>query len=202
MDKIKAFFKANGKPVIIPTVVLFVISAVIALALAAANEITAPTIAKLEEQAQNEAMEKVIKADEYKLCKTEQDGEEIQYYTAEEKGEIKGYIFTFAEKGYGGDVKVMTAVDTEGKVIAVDILDASNETPGLGQNVTKEKFYSSFKGRTEGVEIVKNGANPEKNQVDAVTGATISSKAVGRAVDRATGLFGKIAAEKTGGEVG
>lgn len=198
MDKLKNFFRENYKPVIMPTVVLFVISAVIALALAGANAITAPTIARLEKEAQDKAMRKLIKAENYTEKSIKSDGEKIEYFVAEENGEVKGYIFTFAEKGYGGDVKVMAAISSDGKVASVDILDASNETPGLGQNVKKEGFFSQFKGKSGKVSVVKNGADQDAGEVDAVTGATISSKAVTKAVNRALSTYKEIS-ERSGG---
>ena len=66
---------------------------------------------------------------------------------------------------------VMTAIDPELSIIGIKILDASGETPGLGQNVTKESFYGQFKGKG--------------NKINAVTGASISSKAVTDAVNEA-----------------
>ncbi|MBR2489670.1 MAG: FMN-binding protein, partial [Clostridia bacterium] len=54
-----------------------------------------------------------------------------------------------------------------------------------GQNVTKEKFYSQYEEKTADVKVIKNGAVSENNEINAVTGATISSKAVTSAVNMA-----------------
>lgn len=190
MKRIKEFIIGNMDSIIKPTVVLFAICIVISLALSLSNLITAPKIAVLEQKTISETMEKVIPADKYTESDMKLDGEKITYYTAEKNGKAEGYIFTFAEKGYGGDVKVMTAVGVDGSIIAVNILDASNETPGLGQNVTKEGFYSQFKGADKRLTVVKSGA--KDNEIDAVTGATISSRAVTAAVNRALSAFEEI----------
>ena len=79
----------------------------------------------------------------------------------------------------------MTAVDLEGEILAVDILDVTGETPGLGQNAAKEGFYSQFAGKNDKITVVKNGADEDAGEINAVTGATISSKAVTSAVNKA-----------------
>ena len=199
MSKIKQFFSSNWDSILKPTVVLFAICLIIALALASANLITAPKIALLEAENLNQTMKKVVSADNYTENTVENGGESVRYYIAENDGKAAGYIFTFSEKGYGGDVNVMTAIGTDGKIVAVEILDASNETPGLGQNVTKEDFYSQYKDKSGSVTVVKNGADAKKGEVDAVTGATISSKAVTRAVNRAVEVYSSLS-DKGGAE--
>jgi electron transport complex protein RnfG len=86
----------------------------------------------------------------------------------------------------------MTAIKPDGTVAGVAILDVSGETPGLGQNAAKESFFSQYIGLKKGVSVLKNGAKAENNEVDAVTGATITSTAVTRAVNKALGDFEKV----------
>ena len=134
-------------------------------------------------------MSNLIDADKFKIYTFEGKDETFDFRTAIKDGEVKGYIFVTSAKGYGGDVSVMTAIGIDGKVIEVSILDASNETPGLGQNVTKESFYSQFKGKTKDIGVVKSGITTKENEINAVTGASISSKAVRTAVDKALSHF-------------
>ena len=94
----------------------------------------------------------------------------------------------------------MTAVKPDGTVAGVAILDVSGETPGLGQNAAKESFYSQYAGLKKGVSLLKNGARAENNEVDAVTGATITSTAVTRAVNAALDDFEKVKGETVGEE--
>ena len=78
---------------------------------------------------------------------------------------------------------MLVAVTTDGKVIDYNIL-TSNETPGLGDNAAKEPFRSQFKGKqAEDLTVVKDPSN--KEDIQAMTGATISSKAVTKAVKEA-----------------
>lgn len=187
MSKISNFIKSNKDAIIKPVVVLLAICIVIPLALSVTNKFTAHRIEKLQEENEKSAMEGLINADEFKPCSLNivDVAEPFNYYIAIKNEEEIGYIFTTSSKGYGGEVSVMTVVDNDGKVTAVSILDASNETPGLGQNVTKEGFYSQYSGKKSGVKIVKNGATDENNEINAVTGATISSTAVTNAVNQA-----------------
>ncbi len=192
LNRIKTFFKTNSD-VITPTAVLTIICIVVTLALSSANMITAKKITELSVKNQNDAMSKLIDADEYKAETAVLDGETVNYHTAVKDGENIGYIFTVDEKGYGGTVSVMTAINTDGTVAAVEIIDASNETPGLGQNVKNSNFYTQFKGLADNITVIRGGsANADNNEINAVTGATISSKAVTKAVNRALGYSAQI----------
>lgn len=162
----KKFFD-KIKDVASPTAVLAIICIVVTLALASSNLLTRDKINALAEENKIKAMNELVAADEFATLETES----YTYTTATKNGAIIAYIFTTSSKGYGGDVKVMTAIDPELSIIGIKILDASGETPGLGQNVTKEAFYGQFKG--------KGG------KVDAATGASVSSNAVNNAVNQA-----------------
>lgn len=184
-DKIKSFFKANGE-VITPTAVLAIICVVVTLALSSTNLLTAGKIEALAIETQNKAMAKLIEADEYHELPATTSFGDITYNAAIKDGDTVGCIFVTEANGYGGVVSVMTAVDMEGKIIAVEILAAADETPGLGQNVTKEYFYTRFNGMSGDIVVQKAGtAKKENNEIDAVTGATISSEAVTTAVNQA-----------------
>lgn len=169
LSKIKTFFKTNSQ-IIRPTAVLTIICLVVTLALSSANMITYKKIDALETENQEKSMAKVMPG-EYEEVTQKLGDDEVTYHIVKRDNEIIGYIFVTSEKGYGGDISVMTAVDTTAAIVSIEILDASGETPGLGQNITDEKFYNQFKG-TSGT-------------IDAVTGATISSEAVTKAVNTA-----------------
>lgn len=175
--------------IVITTLILFLICVVITFALAGTNYITKGRIAELEENNQKSSMALVLSADDYREEGfVYPSGAEVTYYVALKDDETVGYIYTTSAKGYGGDINVMTGIDKDGKITAVKILSADDETPGLGANVTKKSFYSQFTDKTAGFELVKNSATDD-NQVVAVTGATISSTAVKNAVQEAFELF-------------
>lgn len=194
MSKFIEAIKKNREDIIKPVGVLLAICIIIPLALSVTNKVTAKKIAELENENSKKNMQSLVSADDFEKCS---DGG-IDYYTAIKGGETAAYIFTESAKGYGGDVSVMTAVKPDGTVAGVAILDVSGETPGLGQNAAKESFYSQYAGLKKGVSLLKNGARAENNEVDAVTGATITSTAVTRAVNAALDDFEKV----KGGTVG
>jgi electron transport complex protein RnfG len=87
---------------------------------------------------------------------------------------LKGYVYGATGNGYGGQMQVLVAVDGEGKIIKATVV-TQKETPGLGTKTTLPDFLDQLKGRTldPTLELKKLGG-----EIDAVTGATISSKAV------------------------
>ena len=196
MSKFIEAIKKNREDIIKPVGVLLAICIIIPLALSVTNKVTAKKIAELEKENSKKNMQSLVSADDFEKCS---DGG-IEYYTAIKGGETAAYIFTESAKGYGGDVSVMTAVKPDGTVVGVAILDVSNETPGLGQNAAKESFYSQYAGLKKGVSLLKNGAKAENNEVDAVTGATITSTAVTRAVNTALDDFEKVKGATVGEE--
>ena len=179
LNKIKSLLNSNSD-IFRPIAVLTAICLVVANLLSFTSLITKDTIANMELKASNDAMSVLISAEKYE--KADVEGE---LYIAKNGEEVKGYIVKTVGRGYGGDVVIMTAISTDKKVMGVKILSAADETPGLGQNVTKESFYSQYIGKTENITVLKNGANSDKNEINAVTGATVSSKAVTGAVNKA-----------------
>ncbi len=194
-DKIKSFFKQNSE-IVTPTAVLAIICIVVTLALSSSNLLTYKKIDALRKVSEGEAMKRVMKGT-YTEVKETVDGDDITYNIVKKGTETIGYIFTTSSKGYGGSISVMTAVNVDGTVAAIEILDASNETPGLGQNITKPDWYTQFKTLKEKITVVKsNGALKENNEINAVTGATISSRGVTNAVNQALKYANEIIAKE------
>ena len=102
------------------------------------------------------------------------------YKGFDSSGRLIGYAFTGEGPGYQGTIEVMIGVDPElEKTKGIEILE-SVETPGLGAKITEKFFRDQFRDLVIRplIELIK-GKSPEKpNQVQAITGATISSQAV------------------------
>ena len=100
-------------------------------------------------------------------------------------GEAMGYVVTVTSKeGYGGEIKISTGIDAEGTVKGISILSIS-ETAGLGMKATEEEFQSQFRDKAvEQFEYTKSGASAD-NQIDALSGATITTNAVTNDVNAA-----------------
>ena len=89
-----------------------------------------------------------------------------------------GYAYITTAKGYGGDVTCVIGMSKDGKILGISV-SAPDETPGLGANVTKDKFTSQFVGKNEQTYVDYEG----------ITSATYSSEAVGECIARAYELF-------------
>jgi len=102
------------------------------------------------------------------------------YKGFDSSGRLIGYAFTGEGPGYQSTIEVMIGVDPElEKTKGIEVLE-SVETPGLGAKITEKSFRDKFRGLVIRplIELIK-GKSPEKpNQIQAVTGATISSRAV------------------------
>lgn len=182
--------KFSSKEVLVPSVSLFVISLVVTLLLAVTNNITAPLIEKLSVETEIETRKTVLADasyfdDENKTVTL--DGTEYTYCVGlDAEKNVVGYIFTTSTKGYGGEVKVMTGVSADGKVTGVEALSLS-ETAGLGMNAQKETFRDQYIGKSGEIGVAKN--SPKENEIQALTGATITSSAFTDAVNIALELY-------------
>ena len=103
---------------------------------------------------------------------------------------IIGYVFTTSAKGYGGDIITMVGIKADGTVSGMDFLSIS-ETAGLGMNADTDEFKNQFAGKIGEIGLNKN--TPAENEIQALTGATITSKAVTEAVNIALELYEEVA---------
>lgn len=151
--------------------------------------LTGPIATVKAEQNKQDSMKALVPdADKFVPVEGEKDT-----FVAEKGGQKVAYIIPTAPKGYGGPIKMLTAVKADGTVIDYAVLEA-NETPGLGDKGAKSPFKDQFKGKkTENLEVTKE--HGVKDKIQALTGATISSRAytlgVKQAVEKAAQLGGK-----------
>jgi len=146
--------------------------------LAYVNSFTKPRIEAIKLKEAADARNELIPDSDF-----EEISGEMTYYIARDKNtkEIKGYTFTAEQIGYGGPVKTMAAVDKDYKIISIKVIQQT-ETPGLGTNATNPKFTDQFKGKTpDQLTVDKDGGVPP-NAIKALTGATITTRAVANAV--------------------
>ena len=177
--------KITPKAILVPTLVLLVICLVATALLALTNTVTAQKIADNSVQKENASRSLVLpKAKEFSDVTTLENG--ITYCTGNDGANAVGYVFTSSAKGYGGTVLVMVGTDTEGTVTGIEIL-SHDETPGLGANSTKPDFKNRFIGKS-GTLTVNKTSNDGQN-IQAITAATITSKAVVSAVNAALAAF-------------
>ena len=161
--------------------ILCLITLVAALLLAWVNEITAPKIALAELKASRHAMKQVLpEATNFKEW-------ENGIFRGSKGDEIVGYCVTVATNGYGGELSVMVGIGTDNKVKGIEVLSHS-ETAGLGAKATDDDFKQQFGDKELPLTVVKGTADAD-NEIAAITGATVTSRAVAGAVMTASKLI-------------
>ena len=162
------------KEILKPVLVLTALCLIVTAAVAGVNLLTRDAIDAADRAAAEASMAALIPNETF----TALDAKTLA--SAEAYQAESGYIFVSSANGYGGPVKVMTAVDNAGAVIGVTVLACDDETPGLGQNAKKIAFTDQFKGKSGAVELTKN-----KGEIVAITSATYTSTAVKNCVNAA-----------------
>jgi electron transport complex protein RnfG len=121
------------------------------------------------------------------VCDVEQDGIPWRFHVARNHGVYAGTAFeTRSVKGYGGDIVLMVGVDADGKVHGIEILE-QKETPGLGAKIKDDAFKQGFAGRP--VKRTAWRVRKDQGDIDQITAATISSRAVVEAVGSGLAVY-------------
>lgn len=163
--------KAPANDMVRLTVTLFAICAVCALLLGLVNVVTKQPIIDAEQLKKEAAMAAVLPSDSgyTPVVYAGPDGTIDEVYQAGDAG----YVIQVSPAGsFGGNFTIMVGVNRDGTVSGVEIVKSS-ETSGLGANAKKPWFREQFVGLTGTVQVTKDGG-----VIDALTGATITSRAV------------------------
>ncbi|HEY8891570.1 MAG TPA: RnfABCDGE type electron transport complex subunit G [Clostridium sp.] len=170
--------------------ILLLITGIAGLLLGGAFEITkAPIAASIEANRQSAMKEILPLADKFIKADIKINDKVSEVNSGMKGTDITGYAIKVAPKGYGGPVEIMVGISTTGKITGIKIL-SHTETPGLGANAPQPKFSDQYKNKPikEKLEVVK--VIPSKdNQIQAITGATITSKAVTLGVNDAVAFY-------------
>lgn len=177
------------KKTVMLAVKLFIITAVATGVLAIVNSKTAPIVEAREKQEYEESLAKVFDgADKFEsLSKTDKDkfnevaskNENIEDIVLAYSGkEEVGYVFKVVGKGgYGGPITFVIGVDKENTIIGYEVL-ISSETKGFGSQVSEDPFKSSVVGTKMDEKIVSAAEPSGDNDIQAISGTTISVKAI------------------------
>lgn len=163
-----------------PGIMLLAVAAAAAFVLGLINLMTAGRIAAIAEETMNRAMQTVLPAASYADTGAESDGEVEAIYAAENGG----WVVQVTESGSQGLVTMMVGVSADYTCTGISITESS-ETAGLGAiaGQASEKgdaFRAQFVGQSGTVAVTKEGG-----AIDAISGATITSKAVCKGVTAA-----------------
>ena len=122
------------------------------------------------------------------------DGGEVEeVLEARDASEILlGYVITTVDHhGYGGDIRLMTGLSKDGTILGIAFLSLE-ETPGLGMKAKEEGFRSQFIGKSgTPLTYTKSGATAA-NEIDAISGATITTSSVTSAVNGALSYYQEV----------
>lgn len=181
--------------------ILAAITLVAGALLGVVQGVTEEPIAKAKEVEKQEAYKQVLsEADKFEpyadfdaeaavKAVAEIEGTVIdEVVTAKKGSEDAGYVITVTDKnGYGGNIQVSVGILPDKTVNGIAILSI-NETAGLGMNAQKPEFYGQYAGKqTESFYVSKDGGNGE--EIQAISGATITSRAVTGAVNAALAYY-------------
>ncbi|MDD5173319.1 MAG: RnfABCDGE type electron transport complex subunit G [Candidatus Omnitrophota bacterium] len=169
--------------------VLGVICLAATLVLAVTYEVTKPKIEEQLKAEEQSALKSIMPSADSFVEKT-LDG--IEYFEALKGRTVAGYCVRVTGNGYNGPIRMIAGVDLDGTIEGVSVLENS-ETPGLGAKINEIRpgesepwFLKQFKGKSAGTIAIKSN-------IDAITGATISSKAVTDAIRKTVDdLLGKL----------
>lgn len=184
--------------------ILCVITLVAGLLLGSVYQITKKPRQEQEQKKKNQAYQTVF-SEATDFEKNTFDEEKVKSYLDEKgfssnevsvdevaiakKQEKLGYVITVTEhEGYGGDITFTVGIKNDGTICGVSVLTI-NETAGLGMKAKETSFLDQFKNKNvKEFTYTKNGASKE-NEIDAISGATITTKAMTKGVNAAIACF-------------
>ncbi len=195
-------------------VVLLLITCVSGALLGGVYEITKEPRAKLVLKAKNEAYKKVLSdADDFADAEYDKNAlakklkecgfteksviiGEVVIAKNNEAQTIGAIVTVTSKEGYGGDIQYTVGFKADGTISGLSILSIS-ETAGLGGNASSDEFLNQFKNKkVEEFVVTKSGAKTD-NEIDAISGATITTNAMVKGTNAAIVVFNFL--EKTGG---
>lgn len=157
-------------------IVLTAICLVISCALALVNDVTFPVISKAAEERAEAAMIEVMpEADGFKELELDNIPATVTQVFKAENG--AGYVFMLKAKGYGGDMSLICGIDSNGCITKCKTLSHS-ETAGMGAKTAEDDYRNQYIGKDSSLQ-----------GVNAISGATISSKAYIGAINDAFAAY-------------
>ncbi len=154
-------------------IVPVVISIIVAFLLSFVNQKTAEIISENNNKAMTASIEKIFEREVD--CKLYSEDADQKVYIVYNGTNLYGACIDLTTIGYGGEMEMLIGLDADNTILKIEFVTMS-ETPGLGAKVKQPDFKDQFKGKNSPVIL--------GTDVDAITGATISSTAVTNAVNK------------------
>lgn len=147
---------------IILGIICFLASSILAIV----NSVAQPRIQLQKEKEENVALKEVF-PDTDNFKPVTENGKTIYYIAYNDRNVLKGFIIKCEKKGYSSVIETLVGLKPNLDIINIKVL-SQNETPGLGNKISEDSFQRQFKGKNLSA----------FNQIQAISGATISSSAV------------------------
>ena len=182
--------KQNENPFVL-SAILLVISVVVALLLAFTNSITKDKIADNTLKEQIAARQEVLpSASEFNDISYNDGIVKGVFEGLDESNNVVGWCVNVAPNGYGGEINIMVGITKDYELSGVQVI-SNSETASLGARCTEPEFLDQFKGKDFPLSVTKN-KDTKSDEISAITGATITTKAVTEGVNEAFNAVQKI----------
>lgn len=185
--------KLDMKEIVKLGLILLLICFISTALLAIVKEVTEPQILAQRTLAAEASRKEVLPIadafealDEAELKKLQEtDATIVEVMLGKKGNDVVGYFVKAKPSGYAGAVDILTGIDNDGKITNVK-MGENKETPGLGTVAGQPKFISQYigKGVSGGLELIKT-PDAGESQITAITGATITSRAMTNGVNSA-----------------
>lgn len=156
-----------GKKIVSYALILVLFCVVASTALSLVYRLTKHKIAGQKELQIAESRREVLKA----ATKFVEKDDYVEGYN--DQHQLVGKVIKSVPRGYAGPIEILVGIGLDNKICGIKIL-SQTETPGLGNKIVEEKFLNQLLGKT----VDQMRFKKEGGEIDAISGATISSQAV------------------------
>ena len=191
--------QSNAKKIFSLGITLFIITAVTGTILGVVHDITLEPIRVTQEKLKAEALSGALpEAEEFRTVELAADADAVIKDVQEgfSAGNAAGYCVTVAPRGYAGPIELVAGITNDGNLRGIRIMNQS-ETPGLGAKAILPGFYEQFRDAAQ-ITVVK-AAPAAPGEIQAISGATITSDAVAIGVNAALSYWKNYLAPGTEG---
>jgi electron transport complex protein RnfG len=179
------------KYILKPAMTLFITAVIVVAVLSIVFNFTKEPIERQKRRTQEAAMKEVLpSASEYREIQTEKTGSIVAVYEGIHNNDLTGYVVQLSPQGYSGNIDMIVGISLINMKITGMRVIKHTETPGLGALAVKRNFYYRYNNLPLArLEVVR--AYPRENEIQAITSATITTKAITDAVNEAIEWFKK-----------
>lgn len=170
--------------------ILLIITSIAAFVLGITNDVTQAIIQERLELANIESIKALLEeAEDFNRVEDVTAAGIVEVYEGSKGGSIVGYTVKTEQNGYGGKVEILIGISIDGEIVGVKI-GQHTETPGLGSKVADASFVNQYVGKATTNEFAVTKDQPAGDaDIQSVSGATVSSRAVTNGVNSAVKLF-------------